>query len=289
MNPATKLKYLLWAAQHWFGAERTCPSCGATATRLIKRKYAVTGLHRCDHCGLMFRVPKGTVAEDEQFYESEYKQESTTDLPDDVRLEALKKESFASIGKDYHRYIAILQVLGLSPGAIIYEFGSSWGYGSWQLLQQGYRVYSYELARTRSRFAQEKLGCYSLESPRDIPERADCFFAGHVLEHLPDPNLLWQIARDVLSPTGIVVLFTPNGEPIRERLVGRDYHHLWGRVHPLLLTAAAIGHMAHRHCYSGVAYSSPYDLGYIARGVPGRLDGEELLFIARASLNRDTS
>ena len=37
------------------------------------------------------------------------------------------------------------------------DFGCSWGYGSFQLKKQGYKVYSYEISKPRSNYAKTKL------------------------------------------------------------------------------------------------------------------------------------
>ena len=84
-----------------------------------------------------------------------------------------------------------------------------------------------------------------------------------------------------LEVDGIIVLVTPNGE-LSRAAAEKDYHRLWGKVHPLLLTAEALYLMAEDYGYVGRAYSSPYDLQDIAQGRPGGLKGSELLFIARA-------
>jgi SAM-dependent methyltransferase len=281
MKTLAKATYLVWAARHWPVADRSCPGCSWPATRLLKRKHVVTGLYQCGRCSLMFRVPKGSFDEDGVFYESNYEQGFTTELPDDSALEHLKNDSFRAIGKDISGSIEILKTLGVVSQGIIYDYGSSWGYASWQLRKHGYKVYSYDVAGTRAAYARDKLGCHSLAEASDVPEKVDCLFASHVLEHLVDPKVLWKTACDVLKPDGVVVLFVPNGEPIRERLHRQTYHQLWGRVHPLLLTTGALDWMARQYGFAGVGYSSPYQLGEIARGASGRLDGEELLFVAR--------
>jgi SAM-dependent methyltransferase len=278
---STKVKYLAWAATRWLLTDRACPGCGAPETVLLKRKHLVTALYRCTACELMFRVPKGSAVADEEFYESEYQQESTTELPDQVTLSRLKRASFESIGKDYRPRIDILRALGIEPPATVYDFGASWGYGSWQMRQSGYRVFSYEIAASRARFAREQLACVCLESPYAVPEQVDCLFASHVLEHLPDPNAFWRIAQSVLKPNGVVVVFVPNGDPRRATSAADSYHQLWGLVHPLLFSPAALTRMADRHAFGGRAYSSPYALEDIQRRVMGRLDGDELLFVAQ--------
>ncbi len=281
MNTSTKARYIAWAARGWLGADRSCPGCASSRTRLLKRKHLVTALFGCDTCGLMFRMPKSSQAEDQSFYQQEYRQGGTTDLPDPAELEELQRLSFAPIGRDYSGYIDVLRAVGTPSGATLYDYGASWGYGSWQFAQAGYRVYSYELSQPRARFAEQYLGCHVVGAPEAVSERVDCFFASHVLEHLAQPEALWQLAADVVRPDGVVVLFMPNGEPGCERRDPERYHRLWGRVHPLLLTSASVAAMAARHDFDALAYSSPFDLERIAARNPGMLDGDELLVVAR--------
>lgn len=227
----------------------------------------------------MFRVPKPSEVDNDEFYQEEYSQGFTTDCPSPSILEELKRTSFRTIDKDYSPYIGVLRAAGLQQGQVLYEFGSSWGYGSWQLRQAGFRVYSGEISRPRARYAAENLDC-TMYSPEDIPEKVDCLFSAHVIEHLVNPHILWDVARKTLKPSGIVVLLTPNGELSRAS-VEKNYHHLWGNVHPLLLTPEALYLMATKHGYVGRAYTSPYDAHQIALGQRGRLDGPELLLVAR--------
>jgi SAM-dependent methyltransferase len=242
VNASTKARYIAWAARGWLGADRSCPGCGSTRTRLLKRKHLVTALFGCETCGLMFRMPKSSQAEDQAFYQLEYRQGGTTELPDPSELHELQRLSFAPIGRDYSR--------------------------------------SRRCSRP-ARFATDYLGCRVLAEPQVVPEQVDCFFASHVLEHLAHPQTLWQLASDVVKPDGAVVLFVPNGEPGCELRDPERYHRLWGRVHPLLLTGAAVRAMAARHQFDACAYSSPFDLDCIAAGRAGLLDGDELLLVAR--------
>jgi SAM-dependent methyltransferase len=281
VKTATRARYIAWAARGWLGADRSCPGCGSTRTRLLKRKHLVTALYGCDTCALMFRMPKTSPVTDHAFYQRDYEQRGTTDLPSADELEDLKRASFTSIGRNYADYIQVLQAVGVRPGQSVYDYGASWGYGSWQFAQAGYRVYSFEISRARARYAAHYLDCHVIDEPLGVPERVDCFFASHVLEHLAQPRTLWRIAARVLRPDGVVVLFMPNGEPRRELHDPVRYHQLWGQVHPLLLTGISVGAMAEQHGFETHAYSSPYELERIAARGPGRLDGDELLVVAR--------
>ncbi len=277
---STRFEYIAWAAKNWLGSDKSCPACGTENATRIKRKYLVTALYRCEQCRLMFRVPKTSSAESHEFYQEQYREGFTTDCPKDEELTRLKQESFKGTEKDYSTYLDVFSALGLRRGQVVLDFGSSWGYGSWQFKQAGYRVYSYEISQNRARYASEKLGCSMVAEISHTPEKVDCFFSAHVLEHLPNPKVLWRSALEVLKPDGLLVLFMPNGEPSREQ-VHTDYHKLWGQTHPLLLTAESLGAMAKRYGFVGNAYSSPYDLSKVSNGDSGSLNGEELLFVGK--------
>lgn len=275
-----KLRYLLWAGRKRAGASTACPACGSHVTKLIKRKYLVTSLHGCQKCFLMFRVPKDDWQTNRDFYDTKYEDGFTTEFPSDAELEKLKLTGFKGSEKDYTGRIGLIKAAGVAPGKVLFEFGCSWGYSSWQLRDAGFNVYSYEVSRPRARYAAEKLGCTVVPEPDDVPEKVDCFYSAHVIEHLPDPRLIWKKADAILKPDGLVVLLMPNGEPSREEKEP-NYHLIWGQVHPLLLRAKALDVMAREYGFIGSAYTSPYDLHAIANGTPGQLDGDELLFVAK--------
>jgi SAM-dependent methyltransferase len=274
-----KLAYLLWAARRWLRADAACPLGCKARTRLLKRKYLVTALYRCENCALMFRVPKDDPTLTIDFYQKDYSQGFTTDCPDDQTLARLCATSFAGTEKDFSHYLAVLKGCGLETGQVLFDFGCSWGYGSWQFAQAGYEVYSYEVSQPRARYAAEKLGCKIVMAAEQVPVKVDCFFSSHVIEHLPDPSLLWQMAAKLVKPGGLVVLFMPNGEFSRAATIPQ-FHSIWGKVHPLLISAEALTFMAKRHGFGGVAYSSPYNVEKIAACQSDSLEGDELLFIA---------
>ena len=147
MPYSQKLRYLLWSASRIINADISCPACGEAKTILLRRKYAVTALYRCPSCEVMFRVPKSSAEASDEFYQNDYTQGFTTDCPTPDNLAKLKGTFFAGTEKDYSGYIKVLQAIGLSPGSTIFDFGCSWGYGSWQMQQSGYRVYSFEVSR----------------------------------------------------------------------------------------------------------------------------------------------
>jgi SAM-dependent methyltransferase len=278
MSFSNRLRYLLWAGSRFINADTSCPACSEAETVLLRRKYGVTALYRCPSCDVLFRVPKPSPEKEVQFYQCDYEFGFETHCPTADELTRLKRSRFAGLGRGcFSDYIAVLRAIRLDPGSSVFDFGCSWGYGSWQLRHAGYRVYSFEVSRARARYAVEKLEC-ELCPPDKLPEKVDCFFAAHVIEHLTNPRELWERARDVIKPAGKLVLFLPNGEPSGEAL-HRGYHQLWGRDHPLLLTPLALTRMGELYGFSVRCYSSPYDIQEIAKGEAGKLTGEELLIV----------
>jgi hypothetical protein len=196
--------YLLWALKRSLrgGADaNSCPACGGRDAQVVKRKFVVTALRECRGCALRIRTPKDDPGAAETFYADEvYKQGFTTDLPSDAELQSMLANDFAATEKDFGHRIDAMVAAGLGEGSRILDFGCSWGYGSWQMRQAGFEVFSYEIGRERARYAAEKLHCSMVSDLRTLDGTIDCFFSSHVIEHLPNPNLLFDEAERVLRP-----------------------------------------------------------------------------------------
>ncbi len=282
----SKFDYLLWAFRKSLhdGAEAaTCPACGNSASRLVRRKWGVTALRECPACLLRFRTPKDDPTSVEKFYVDEvYKQGFTTDLPSDEQLKAMMQSHFAGTEKDFSAKIDIFRAAGLEPGARIVDFGGSWGYASWQFRQAGFEVFTYEIGRERAQYAKEKLGCTIMEDLRPLDGSIDCFFSAHVIEHLPNPNILFDEAVKVLRPGGFIVCCCPNGAEERQQHEGvKAYDQNWGKVHPLMISPGFMKNESRKLGFASCnVYSSPVDL----RDVEARRDGDlrqsELLAIS---------
>lgn len=232
----TKLAYLRRCLAAQFTGERfRCPNCGTADGTVVDRKYAVTQLRRCPNCRLLFRTPCDDPARNLSFYENEYAQGFTTELPSDTALAEMKRSNFAGTERSYVYYISVLMKLGLKPGARLFDYGCSWGYGSYQLMQAGFAVTSFEVAPSRRRFAREKLRIPVLDdmnrAAAELAGQFDCFFSSHVLEHVPSPAKSFGYAMRLLKLDGLFVSFTPNGSA-NHRAASSEWSKLWGEVHP---------------------------------------------------------
>ena len=273
------------------GKGLVCPDCGSSDFRLADRKFLVAELRRCDACKLLYRAPTDTLAENEGFYQDDYSEGFTTDTPDDAELARLKETVFADSGKSFAYYIGLLEALGVAPGARLFDYGCSWGYGDWQFARHGYDVTACEISRPRAEFARRKLGVNCLPRLPDannlgeLAHSFDVFFSSHVFEHVPSPREVIKLARALLKPDGLFVVFTPNGSAAFKASSPAEWHSMWGKVHPNVIDdvyyrAALPDARLHLD-------SSPVDPGRLTAWAAGRepgdapLTGGELLCVAR--------
>jgi len=269
-----------------------CPSCGAGQSALISRKYFVTELRRCGSCKLLYRVPIDYDDENKIFYQSIYKQGITTEMPDSEELARLKDTAFAGTEKDYAGIISAIEAFGVMRGARIFDFGCSWGYGSWQFMQHGYKVESYEISIPRAHYAADKLSCHVYQDLDDVLRNRklhyDVFFSSHVLEHVPSVRRVIDFASHVLKNDGLFLAFTPNGsEPFRNKSPWQ-WQRLWGQVHPNFLDDQYYIHQFRDFPY--LLASEPYDLDSFSEWSRSErkqhlldLSGSELLCAAKLS------
>lgn len=285
---SARLKYLTKCALKLRDITRTfCPSCGNKTSTLIERKLFVTALRRCDACHLQFRTPTTTGEENAAFYQTAYKQGFTSDLPSDTELAKLLETKFAGQKKDAGRYLKIFETLGGKPGMKLFDFGCSWGYGSYQFKERGgYNVTSFEISKPRCQFAREKLGVDAFDSlPSAGAGTFDIFFSGHVLEHVPSVAESIRYARKMLKPGGLFVAFTPNGSHDRRPSHRASWSRHWGMVHPNFLDDK----FWRGHFPKGMLATPPFDFDAMAKAwesgaltVGPKLDGREIMIAARA-------
>ena len=184
---------------------------------------------------MLFRTPTDEAAANPDFYENEYSEGFTTELPSQSRLDELKRTNFVGTEKDYSYYISVLFQLGLNRGARLFDYGCSWGYGSYQLARAGFGVTAFEVGPSRRRYARNNLDVQTIDDMDnavvDLAGHFDCFFSAHVLEHVPSPQLAFDAALRLLRSGGLFVCFAPNGSDTF-RSAQNGWSRLWGEVHP---------------------------------------------------------
>lgn len=238
------------------GQGQNCPSCGDFKSEVISRKYLVTSLNRCEHCKLLFRVPTTSSVENQEFYQEEYTQGATTDMPTPEQLKQYMATSFSGMDKDYSLFGSLLSWLGAKPGMRLLDYGCSWGYGSWQWQKMGYHVSAFEISRPRCEYARKHLGVDATSDMDTITGPFDVIFSSHVLEHVPSVQDSIGMLMKMLKPGGIFVAFTPNGSMQFRNAAQDSWSRLWGEVHPNFLDDEF--YSSNFNGVSTVLASSPY-------------------------------
>lgn len=231
-----KLQYLSRSVMNLLEPARAaCPNCGGQGN-LVTRKYLVTALKRCDSCKMLFRTPTDTPVEAEKFYNEDYEQGATTSVPTLDELEEMKRDNFPDLECNYSSFASILHDLGIPKGAKVFDYGCSWGYGSYIFRNAGFDVKSFEISRPRGRFGRDHLGVDLAEDFDAFvaanPNSFDVFFSSHVLEHVPSPTRVIEKGFALLKPGGLFVTFVPNGAEAFRRADPDNWMKMWGEVHP---------------------------------------------------------
>lgn len=283
-----KIKYLLTCTTKNIIREGfLCPSCRCPNATVITRKYLVTTLRRCERCQLLFRAPTTNSEENASFYQEEYTQGFTTDCPSDEVLFRYLERGFAGGEKDYSNYIDVVFSAGGKKGYRLFDFGCSWGYGSWQFEKKGFNVESFEISVPRANYAKSKLGVKVHSSLSEVKGQFDIFFSSHVLEHVPSVGDAIEFGLNLLKPNGLFVAFTPNGSEEYRNTNGDSWNKHWGLVHPNFLD-----NKFYEKAFSGkeiMLSSTPYSMAEIAKWsgdgsfdrTKVKLDGSELLVLVK--------
>lgn len=273
---SSKISYLFRSvAKFPFETNSLCPNCGARPQEKLDAKYLVTQLHRCGQCALLFRTPTDTEAFSEDFYNRLYAEGTTTEYPAPTELTALKQCLFRGTEQDASGYIQFLNRHQIAAPMRLLDFGCSWGYYSYQFSNAGFETYSYEIARNRRNFGITNLGVQHIDDMYDIAAdhplagTFDCFFSAHVLEHVPSPSRVIELAWACLKPGGAFVSFTPNGCESYRRNKPESWSRMWGEVHPNFLDDVFFEkHFANSRrtfeACDGGDVAKNYELGFIA-------------------------
>ena len=192
-------------------------------------------LRQCKNCLLLFRTPTDVKDYNKKFYQNDYYEGVTTEIPSYGDLDNMMKNNFSNIGKNFTKWIEIFKLI--NPSVKILDFGCSWGYSSYQIKKAGFDVTGYEISSPRGKFAQKNLDVDVIFNEKDLPDKAfDLVFSSHVIEHVPNPAFMIDLIKRVLKPGGIFLGVTPNGS---EECMKNNYHYwmsAWGRKHPFFIT-----------------------------------------------------
>lgn len=160
-------------------------------------------LCQCVRCGHRYATEifnTSTLAED-------YYEESESSL--DRRSALAKRERYAN------EYVKLLAKHLAGRGRVL-DIGCNSGELLALFKHDGWEIAGVEMSAAPARYAKNKLGCPiwvgSVEQVLPIKERFDLVTLTHVLEHIAHPTELLLRLRDILPPTGALLLEVPNAD-----------------------------------------------------------------------------
>lgn len=234
-----KLEYLLWGGLNYFKPKK-CPACSSSQNKVVDTKYFVTKLLECGNCKILFRHPTDDSDFNKKFYQSEYKENNclVTNMPDDAELIKMIDNNFLETDRNADRIYDIIKLLfqekELKQLKMI-DYGSSWGYISYQLIQKGIQVESFEISESRALFGNHKLHLNIKTSEKELSGNNHIFFNSHVIEHHPNPTIMIENAKKLLKADGFFFCYCPNGSEEFFNKDKKSFHSAWGLVHPFYL------------------------------------------------------
>ena len=281
-----KIKYLLDSILA-SGQRLRCTFCKSENCIEIDRKYFVTRLMECQDCHLYFRYPVDKKDENANFYQTEYQESDkiTTDLPDAFLMEKMKADGFRTVNKHAGRHLDLFARLFPSEKSLrIIDYGSSWGYTTYQFKESGHQVQGYEISRSRAHYGIKHLDVDICTDEKLLRQGNHIFFSSHVIEHHPNIAAMVNLAESLLIDGGYFIALCPNGSPAFRKKSPETFHHFWGKVHPNYLNGEFFRQLFAKRPYyiasSPIINENIYPL-QAQQEVMDELSGEELVVISK--------
>jgi 2-polyprenyl-3-methyl-5-hydroxy-6-metoxy-1,4-benzoquinol methylase len=179
----------------------------------VRRKKLIVEILQCQTCHLWFRWPTDSPDEHDKYYQEDFAGDSPqVILPNNSELRSLKNSHFANSPLDIQSKVRVLHFL--RPGGRVLDFGCSWGYGTYQLVQCGLDAVGFEISKPRSEYGRAMLGLKiidTLDELEKLPARSfDIVFSNHVVEHLPNIAVVFPILTHLLKENGFIFHVLPN-------------------------------------------------------------------------------
>lgn len=165
--------------------------------------------YRCSGCGLIFVHPLPRQEEVKKLYSKE----SGYQANKEINAKVIKKT------KKDRTIIHYLKTI--IPRGKLLDIGASSGNFLFLAKEAGLQAYGIEINQRTGKVAQARgLNVFvgSFENAPFPSQSFDFIFLGDVIEHTPDPRILLEKCKDLLSQNGSLVISTPNLDSLWARL-----------------------------------------------------------------------
>ena len=214
-----------------------CPLCKSNA---IKKRFTcidkfATGeefdIYECDNCGLAFTQNIPDEKEIGRYYESpSYISHSNTNkgfvntVYHLVRMIMLRNKA------------RLVERLTILKNGNILDYGAGTGYFARTMANRGWNVIAIEKSEKARELALKEFGfkMQNTDALADIKDKElDVVTMWHVMEHIQDPDKMWNELHRILDDTGIAIIAVPNSisydaQRYKEHWAAYDVpRHLW--------------------------------------------------------------
>ena len=246
-----------------------CPLCNSSA---IKKRFAcidefATGesfdVYECAGCGLAFTQNIPDEKEIDRYYES------PTYISHSNTSKGIVNSTYHLVRKLMLRNKArLVERLTLLKNGKILDYGAGTGHFARVMASKGWDVTAIEKNSRARELALSEFGfrMHPVEALADIKERElDVVTMWHVMEHIQEPDKMWEQLYRILDDTGIAVIAVPNSisydaQRYREHWAAYDVpRHLWH------FTPSTIMQWGEKHGFVlERQYTMPFDGFYIS-------------------------
>ncbi len=211
---------------------RACPACEYPEFRAVlrgtDRLYRCTSrefrIVACGRCGLLQLHPRPGPAEIRQYYPPAY-----WFAPERSAASRLEEAWRRLVVRDHVRFVQRALPSAVRAGPVL-DVGCGGGLFLRILKERGYHVLGLDAALEAARLAwrrhQVPVVCGELSQAPLPPGSFAAVTMFHVLEHVPDPRVYLEAARELLEPAGKLIVQTPDAACWEFALLGRRWSGL---------------------------------------------------------------
>lgn len=171
-------------------------------------------IYKCQNCSCFFLQPQPVFEDLRSIYSKKY-------------FQAWELKSAAEMKKATFK-LRLNSIKKHKPTGKILDIGCATGFFLEQAQQEGYDVYGVEISDYAAKKAKQKFGDNRIFNSNfdkaDIPiDNFDIITMSDLLEHVKNPNKLFNKCYKILKPGGIIMIMTPDTDSLSARIMRKKW------------------------------------------------------------------